>query len=255
MHQAGAITGYIDVAQLALYAFWIFFAGLILYLHLEDKREGFPMVTDRGQLTMGFPNPPKPKSFLLPHGETVFAPRHELPAPLTGGVPTSGSPGAPLVPTGNPLLSGIGPAAYANRPDAPETTYDTGLPLVAPLRAATEITLSEEDPDPRGMEVLGADGHVAGDVTELWVDRSENIFRYLEMRLADGSRSVLVPLPFAQFMPRRQIRVNAITAAQFADVPATKQADSITLLEEDKIAAYFGGGTLFAMTGRAEPLL
>ena len=27
--QTGAITSYIDVAQLALYAFWIFFAGLI----------------------------------------------------------------------------------------------------------------------------------------------------------------------------------------------------------------------------------
>ena len=255
MHQAGAITGYIDVAQLALYAFWIFFAGLILYLHLEDKREGFPMVDDRGQLTMGFPNPPKPKAFLLPHGETVFAPRHELPQPLTGGVPTGVYPGAPIMPTGNPLLSGIGPAAYGNRPDKPETTYDSGLPLVAPLRAATEITLADEDPDPRGMEVVGADGHVAGDVTELWVDRSENIFRYLEMKLADGSRSVLVPLPFAQFMPRRQIRVNAITAAQFAEVPATQQADSITLLEEDRIAAYFGGGTLFAVSGRAEPVL
>ena len=28
MH-TGAITNYIDVAQLALYAFWIFFAGLV----------------------------------------------------------------------------------------------------------------------------------------------------------------------------------------------------------------------------------
>ncbi len=35
--QTGAITGYIDVAQLALYGFWIFFAGLIIYRRLEDK--------------------------------------------------------------------------------------------------------------------------------------------------------------------------------------------------------------------------
>ncbi len=255
MHQAGAITAHIDVAQMALYAFWIFFAGLLVYLHLEDKREGFPMVDDRGQLTMGFPHPPKPKSFLLPHGEVVFAPRFEQPEMVPHGVAVAGFAGAPLVPTGNPLLSCVGPAAYANRKDEAEVTYDSGLPLVAPLRAATEITLSEEDPDPRGMEVIGADGHLAGEVTELWVDRSENIFRYLEMKLADGSRSVLVPLPFAQFMPRRQIRVNAITAAQFADVPATRLADSITLLEEDKISAYFGGGTLFAEAARAEPVL
>ena len=28
----GAITGYIDVAQLVLYAFWIFFIGRVIYL-------------------------------------------------------------------------------------------------------------------------------------------------------------------------------------------------------------------------------
>ncbi|HKK51252.1 MAG TPA: photosynthetic reaction center subunit H, partial [Myxococcota bacterium] len=28
----GALTGYIDVAQVVLYVFWIFFAGLIFYL-------------------------------------------------------------------------------------------------------------------------------------------------------------------------------------------------------------------------------
>ncbi len=45
--EIGAITGYIDVAQMALYAFWLFFAGLIYYLHREDKREGYPLVSDR----------------------------------------------------------------------------------------------------------------------------------------------------------------------------------------------------------------
>ena len=43
----GAITPYIDVAQIALYAFWVFFAGLIYYLHREDKREGYPLESDR----------------------------------------------------------------------------------------------------------------------------------------------------------------------------------------------------------------
>ncbi len=31
-----------DVAQITLYLFWIFFFGLVLYLHRESKREGFP---------------------------------------------------------------------------------------------------------------------------------------------------------------------------------------------------------------------
>ena len=39
----GSITGYVDVAQLVLYAFWIFFFGLIIYLRREDKREGYPL--------------------------------------------------------------------------------------------------------------------------------------------------------------------------------------------------------------------
>ena len=45
--QTGAITSHIDVAQVALYAFWIFFAGLIFYLRSEDKREGYPLQSDR----------------------------------------------------------------------------------------------------------------------------------------------------------------------------------------------------------------
>jgi photosynthetic reaction center H subunit len=42
----GAITQYIDVAQVVLYVFWVFFFGLIFYLRREDKREGYPLVYD-----------------------------------------------------------------------------------------------------------------------------------------------------------------------------------------------------------------
>src|ERR1700755_1464410 len=37
------LTAYMDVAQVVLYGFWIFFAGLIFYLRREDKREGYPL--------------------------------------------------------------------------------------------------------------------------------------------------------------------------------------------------------------------
>ena len=43
----GAITQYIDVAQMVLYVFWVFFAGLVFYLLYESKREGFPLESDR----------------------------------------------------------------------------------------------------------------------------------------------------------------------------------------------------------------
>lgn len=59
--QTGAITGYIDVAQLVLYAFWIFFAGLIVYLHRENKREGYPLESDRSRAitVQGWPAVPE----------------------------------------------------------------------------------------------------------------------------------------------------------------------------------------------------
>ena len=44
---SAAITGYIDVAQVVLYMFWVFFAGLVYYLHRENKREGYPLDSDR----------------------------------------------------------------------------------------------------------------------------------------------------------------------------------------------------------------
>ena len=47
----------------------------------------------------------------------------------------------------------------------------------------------------------------------------------------------------------------ALLASQFANVPATKDPDRVTLLEEDKISAYYGAGTLYATPARTEPLL
>ena len=48
---------------------------------------------------------------------------------------------------------------------------------------------------------------------------------------------------------------DAIFGGDFADVPRTKQPDSVTALEEDKITAYYGAGTLFASPSRSEPLI
>jgi photosynthetic reaction center H subunit len=43
MQTVGVITGYVDLAQILLYVFWIFFAGLIYYLVREGHREGYPL--------------------------------------------------------------------------------------------------------------------------------------------------------------------------------------------------------------------
>ena len=58
----GAITQYVDVAQIVLYLFWIFFAGLIYYLIRDGHREGYPMVSDGDGWIEGWPPTPSPKT-------------------------------------------------------------------------------------------------------------------------------------------------------------------------------------------------
>ena len=60
----GALTSYFDVAQVTLYVFWLFFAGLIYYLLQENKREGYPLESDRSAniKVQGWPPMPSPKT-------------------------------------------------------------------------------------------------------------------------------------------------------------------------------------------------
>ncbi len=258
MH-AGAITSYIDVAQLTLYAFWIFFAGLIWYLRLEDRREGYPLQSERTgkPVTAGFPWMPKPKVFLLSDGSTQTAPRTEAAEGPFNAVRTGPWLGAPLHPTGNPLLSGVGPASFANRHDVPDLTAEGHVKIV-PLRVASDFWIDGEDPDPRGFKVIGADGAVAGKVLDLWVDRAEVIARYLEVEVAgpSGPRAVLVPVPLTRIDAKAgAVKVASILGSQFGEVPATKHADQVTFREEDQISAYYGGGKLYAKPSRLGPVL
>jgi photosynthetic reaction center H subunit len=253
----GAITAYFDVAQIALYVFWIFFAGLIYYLHQESKREGYPLESDRsGSITVqGFPAIPDPKTYKLQDGRTVTVPSNNVSPQTLKATPSGNWPGAPLNPTGNPMLDGVGPGAYADRADIPDVTYDGKLRIV-PLRADTAYGVAHQDRDPRGMEVIGADGKVGGVVRDLWVDRSEAIFRYLELdvQVGGGTRRVMLPINFTR-IGARQVKVTSILGYQFSSVPSLRNPDQITFLEEEKVMAYYGGGTLYATPSRKEPLL
>lgn len=253
--ETGAITGYIDVAQLVLYAFWVFFAGLIYYLQRESKREGYPLESDRSAhiTVQGWPPMPAPKTFKLAHGGTRTVPDLR-PSPQTlKAAPVGNWPGAPLQPTGdNPMLDGVGPGAWADRADEPDLMVDGSLRIV-PLRADPAFGVSSHDPDPRGMPVHGADGAVGGHVVDLWVDRAEMLFRYLEVELPDARR-VLLPMNFTRVGDRR-VNVKSILGAQFMQVPGIARPDAVTLLEEEKVMAYYGAGTLYATPERQEPLL
>ena len=94
---------------------------------------------------------------------------------------------------------------------------------------------------------------------DVWVDRSEVTIRYLEVELGlkgDKVQSVMLPMTFSDVDgSRRTVKVEAILASQFANVPAIARPDQITLREEDKVCAYYGGGTLYATPARGESVL
>lgn len=259
----GGVTGYIDVAQVTLYVFWIFFAGLVYYLRREDKREGYPLVSEvPGQTEMevsrGYPALPPPKRFRMYWGGDHFSPPGNPPRFPHGARAAALWPGAPLEPAGNPLVDGLGPASWANRDDEPDLTIDGKLKLV-PLRDGTEYYVCKDTPDPRGMTVMGADSLPAGIVVDLWIDEIEETVRYLEVSLTlkghEGKR-VLLPQPFMRIKARlRRLTVRAILAEQFADVPQLRNPDQVTRLEEDKLVGYFGGGALYATARRSGPVL
>jgi photosynthetic reaction center H subunit len=257
----GAITSYFDVAQLTLWAFWLFFAGLVLYLRREDRREGYPLVFE-GRVTQGAwaGEIPAPKTFILPHGAgTQTAPRVEpdqTKVAAVSSLPWEGG-GAPLIPTGNPLLDGVGPAAYCNRADVPDVNYDDEKPKIVPLRAAPDYSIDQGTSDPRGYKVVACDGQIAGTIKDVWVDRAEYMARYLEVQLSGpGSRSVLVPVPLTVLSDRNEtVKIDSITAAQFRDVPGLRNPNQVTLREEDRISAYYAGGKLYATPARLGPWL
>ncbi len=278
MEGIGGFTEYMNAAQMTLYAFWLFFAGLVVYLRIEDKREGYPLQAEANESTggrteekLGFPAPPAPKVFKMPDGRSIQVPRREKTEYELGTAlraePVAPWDGAPLEPTGNPMVDGIGPGAWAKREDEPEVTH-RGNQKIVPLRVATEMEVGgnptiarfwpELDPDPRGYAVIGCDGGEAGRVRDIWADRGEMRVMYLEADLSGiGSSSdrVLVPINFCRVTNDGQVKVNAITAQQFSDVPRLREADRISPQEEDFVTAYFGGGILYAVPGRTEPFL
>jgi len=253
-------VGNIDLAQVILVLFIGFFLGLVYYLHRENKREGYPLESDRsGSITVqGFPAVPPPKTYLLADGSTVQAPRQnprdDRPINAT---PSANFPGAPLVPNGDPMTAGVGPGAYAERRDVPDLTIH-GTPKLVPLRAAPDYYVDPSDPNPIGMTVVGADGETGGVVRDIWVDQAEYLVRYFEVETGEKGkkRNVLLPATLARVAgAAKQVRVKSILGSQFAGIPAQKKPDVVTRLEEERIFGFFGAGTLYATPRRAEPLL
>lgn len=172
--------------------------------------------------------------------------------------PVNPHPGAAAVPTGNPMKDGVGAAAWAHRADRPDLTLE-GEPKIQPMSVLVGWEIHPRDPNPMGAPVIAADGVTVGTVDDVWVDRSEPCIRYLSVKLAAGAGSVLLPMGYAKvrksFKGVLSIHVKALMAAHFAEVPRPTLPDRVTLLEEDKIVAWYAGGYRYAHPSRLEPLL
>jgi photosynthetic reaction center H subunit len=220
---------------------------------LEGHREGYPMESGSSgrAVIKGFPIP-EPKTFLLEGGRRVTVPDLTRKEPAYNAVASHPSSGSPIEPTGDAMTAAVGAGAYSNREDVPERTTH-GVPLIQPLRIASDFSVAPQDVDPRGLPVMAGDGKQGGTVKDIWIDSAEMMFRYLEVEIT-GGKTVLLPITFS-LIRRNQVEVHAIYARHFAAVPALKNPDQVTKLEEEKITAYYGGGTLYADATRSEPLI
>jgi photosynthetic reaction center H subunit len=100
---------------------------------------------------------------------------------------------------------------------------------------------------------MACDGKQGGTVVDLWVDRAEPLFRYAEVDVGEGTR--LLPMTMARVSKDGTVQVKSIRSDQFVQVPKLANPDQVTLQEEDKITAFYGGGTLYATPDRKEPWL
>ena len=249
------LTPGIDVALLVFWGFVLFFVALVFYLRREDRREGYPLedeASGRVDTYGGALHTSSTKSFLLPFGHGVTtAPSHGREPVDIAARRTDRFAGAPYAPTGNPLADGIGPAAWANRAKRPDLDME-GHPRIVPLSAAGEFWITVRDSDLAGWPVVGADGAVAGAVSDLWIDKADRLVRYLQL----SGEGTLVPMTMSKVDRRhRRIVCDALNAAQFAGAPRPEAVDRITLYEEERVQAYFGGGYLYANAARQEPFL
>ena len=245
----GVIGSQLDIPTIVFWLFVMFFVGLVFWLQRESKREGYPLKASpfTPERMDGFPAPPLlPLTYILNEGGTTQAPHYYPPVQIKAA-PVHGFDGTPLTPLGNPLLAGIGPGSWVRKRDEPALT-ERGDLLLQPLRLLPEWSVLRQDADPRGMAVFDCRWNPVGRVGELWIDRGIKIIRFLDVQLdaALGGKHVLVPIFHTEIKEAsRRVRVTALWAYQFTDIPMPAGPDAITGQEEERLNAYFAAGQFF----------
>jgi len=206
-------------------------------------------VDDDGEPSSGpgiFPTP-KDKTFHLRDGRgEITVPSGQNPDRADLALAQSSvSAGSPYVPTGDAMVDGVGPASWAPRSDHPELDAH-GHVKIKPMTSLEDFSVSAGR-DPRCLPVMGGDGEVIGRCVDMWVDVPEQMVRYLTVDLnPEGSgKHRLIPMNMAK-IKHDHVMVGSLSADRWDGIPQAKSADQITLLEEEKVMAWFGGGAMYA---------
>jgi photosynthetic reaction center H subunit len=98
--------------------------------------------------------------------------------------------------------------------------------LMKPLGDLDNFEIAKNIPDPRGWDVMTADGSKIGKVHELIVDTGALRTRYIDVSLdkkalsLDKDRDVLIPIGDAQLdSSADEVVINKLTVRQLADLP------------------------------------
>ena len=160
--ESGAITQYVDVAQLVLYLFWIFFFGLVIYLTIESKREDFLlnlMVLVNGRVKRQLVCCLCQQKRFLELSFTVILrhPMHGMMQPFASWIsykPVSWSAFGTLRIQSN--ADDIGPGSFSQRIDHPDLTAEGDFKIV-PMRIEKSFKIFHLTRTPR-LEVFGLEG-------------------------------------------------------------------------------------------------
>jgi photosynthetic reaction center H subunit len=118
--------------------------------------------------------------------------------------------------------------------------------MIKPLGDLDNFEIARNIPDPRGWDVMTADGSKIGKVHELIVDTGALRTRYIDVSLDKkalslaNDRNVLIPIGDAQLdSSADEVVIDRLTAKQLADLPEFKHTE-ITREYEAKVLPNFG---------------
>lgn len=121
------------------------------------------------------------------------------------------------------------------------------LDRVVPLDDLDDFRVAGDDPDPRGWEVVAADGGRIGEVDDLLVDTGAMKVRYLDVGVddrlsAEPDRHVLVPIGYARIdRDHDRVIVDGLSSADLRAIPSYRHGPITRDFETDVRDSYRRG--------------